>query len=196
MVHYFHISVNSPAVSTSFCRPDNLTQAWSRRGKPRGSYPQPCVPCMRSCSGVKVPRPGICGAEGPGKRQGVAVRWGLKEAWNAGAGRGTRTGYEVWYARDEWARHHKVLHPQLGRTVYIRRLGTEGVTAGDLRGVLDRTEGGGILPDRPAEVSRGHRRPGAGDAREAPHGRKAGPQRGGAVTRVGRRPERWTGVGA
>ena len=37
-----------------------------------------------------------------------------------------------------------------------------------------RTEGGAILPDRPAEVSRRHRRPGAGDAREAPQGRKAG----------------------
>jgi hypothetical protein len=68
------------------------------------------------------------------------------------------------------------------------------LTAGDLRGVLDRTEGGGILPDRPAEVSRGHSRLGAGDAREAPQGRKAGQQIGGAATRVGRRPERWTGV--
>ncbi|HEX9868872.1 MAG TPA: hypothetical protein VGC99_09815, partial [Candidatus Tectomicrobia bacterium] len=73
-----------------------------------------CVPCMRSGLGVKVPRPGSRGAEGHGKRQGVAVRWGLKAAWNAGAGRGTRTGEEVWYARDEWARHHKVLHPRRG----------------------------------------------------------------------------------
>jgi hypothetical protein len=29
-------------------------------------------------------------------------------------------------------------------------------TAGDLRGVLRRTEGGAILPDHTAEVSRGH----------------------------------------
>jgi hypothetical protein len=46
------------------------------------------------------------------KRKGVTVRWGLKEAWIAGAGRGTRTGYEVWHVRDEWARNHQVLHPQ------------------------------------------------------------------------------------
>ena len=67
------------------------------------------------------------GAEGPGKRQGVTARWGLKAAGNEGAGRGTRTGYEVWDARDEWARHHKVLHPQLGRALYIRRLGPDGM---------------------------------------------------------------------
>jgi hypothetical protein len=54
------------------------------------------------------------GAEGQGKRQGVTVRWGLKAAWNKGAGRGAPTGYEVWYARDEWARHYEVLHPEWG----------------------------------------------------------------------------------
>jgi hypothetical protein len=37
-----------------------------------------------------------------------------------------------------------------------------------------RTEGGVIPPDHLAEVSRGHSRPGAGEASEAPHGRKAG----------------------
>ena len=73
-----------------------------------------CVPCMRSCLGVQVSRPGVRGADGPGKRQGVTVRWGLQDAWNAGAGRGTRTGYEVWYSRGERARHRKALHPQLG----------------------------------------------------------------------------------
>jgi hypothetical protein len=72
------------------------------------------VRCMLSGLGVQVPHPGFRGAEGPGKRQGVTVRWGLKEAWNKGGGRGTRTGYEVWYARDEWARNHQVLHPQWG----------------------------------------------------------------------------------
>ena len=66
------------------------------------------------CLGVKVPCPGVRGAEEPGKGKGVTVRWGLKEAWNEGAGRGTRTGYEVWCARDEWARNHEVLHPQWG----------------------------------------------------------------------------------
>ena len=103
----------SGAVGTG--APSRPTSGWSRRGDPRGSGPA-CVPCMRSCLGVKVPGPGVRGAEGPGKRQGVAVRRGLKAAWNARAGRGTRTGYEVWYARDEWARDHKVLHPQAGRT--------------------------------------------------------------------------------
>jgi len=75
-------------------------------------WPWACVPCMWSCLGVKVPCPGIRGAEGQGKRKGVTVRWGLKEAWNEGAGRGTRTGYEVWYARGELARNSKALHPQ------------------------------------------------------------------------------------
>ena len=57
-----------------------------------------------------------------------------------------------------------------------------------------RTEGGVIPPDHLAEVSRGHSRPGAGEASEAPHGRKAGERIGQAATRVGRRPERWIGV--
>jgi hypothetical protein len=39
-----------------------------------------CVPCMRSCLGVKVSCPGVRGAEGQGKRKGVTARWGLKEA--------------------------------------------------------------------------------------------------------------------
>ena len=56
--------------------------------------------------------PGVRGAEGQGKRKGVTARWGLKDAWNEGAGRGTRTGYEVWYSRGERARDSKTLHPQ------------------------------------------------------------------------------------
>jgi hypothetical protein len=67
---------------------------------------------MLSCLGVNVPCPGVRGAEGPGKRQGVTVRWGLKDAWNERAGRGTRTRYEVRYSRDERARDREVLHPQ------------------------------------------------------------------------------------
>jgi hypothetical protein len=63
---------------------------------------------------VKVVCPGVRGAEGPGKRQGVTAGWGLKAAWNERAGRGTRTGYEVWYRRDEQARNSNVLHPQWG----------------------------------------------------------------------------------
>ena len=82
----------------------------------RGSC-RACVPCMRSCSGVKVTRPGIRGAEGQGKRKGVTARWGLKAAWNERAGRGTRTGYEVWYSRGERARNSKALHPQWGCAV-------------------------------------------------------------------------------
>jgi hypothetical protein len=37
-----------------------------------------------------------------------------------------------------------------------------------------RTEGGAIRAERPAEVSRGYSRPDAGEASEAPQGRKAG----------------------
>jgi hypothetical protein len=86
----------------------------TRHTEPRRSA-LACVPCMLSCSGVKVPRPGVRGAEGQGKRKGVTARWGLKEAWNERAGRGTRTRYEVWYRRGELARDRKALHPQ--RTV-------------------------------------------------------------------------------
>jgi hypothetical protein len=67
---------------------------------------------MLSRSGVKVPCPGVRGAEGQGKRKGVTARGRLKAAWNEGAGRGTRTRYEVWYRRDERARNREVLHPQ------------------------------------------------------------------------------------
>ena len=63
---------------------------------------------MLSCSGVKVPWPGVRGAEGQGKRKGVLARGRLKEAWNERAGRGTRTGYEVWYSRGERARDRQV----------------------------------------------------------------------------------------
>src|SRR5206468_3428288 len=73
-----------------------------------------CVPCLSYCSGVSVPCPGRRGAEGQAKRKGVTVRGGLKEAWSEGAGRRTGTGYEVWYAWDEWARNHEVLHPHGG----------------------------------------------------------------------------------
>ncbi|MDY6857245.1 MAG: hypothetical protein SWO11_21590 [Thermodesulfobacteriota bacterium] len=42
------------------------------------------------------------------------MRRGLEEAQSKSAGRRTGTGSEVWYIRDEWARDHKVLHPQRG----------------------------------------------------------------------------------
>jgi hypothetical protein len=89
----------------------------TRHTEPRRSA-LACVPCMLSCLGVKVPRPGVRGAEGQGKRKGVTARWGLKEAWNERAGRGTRTRYEVWYRRGELARDSKALHPQ--RTVLYK----------------------------------------------------------------------------
>jgi hypothetical protein len=49
------------------------------------SSPWACVPCMRSCSGVQVPCPGMRGAAGQGTRQGVCARRRLKAAWNATA---------------------------------------------------------------------------------------------------------------
>jgi hypothetical protein len=108
-------------------------KAVERTGKTLARFPSrsppACVPCMRSCVGVKVSCPGVRGAEGQGKRQGVTVRWGLKAAWNEGAGRGTRTGYEVWYRRGERARDSKALHPQVDCAGYIRRLCTDGRTA-------------------------------------------------------------------
>ena len=57
--------------------------------------------------------PGVRAAEGEEKGKGVTARWGLKDAWNEGAGRGTRTGYKVWSSRDERARDRKALHPQV-----------------------------------------------------------------------------------
>jgi hypothetical protein len=55
---------------------------------------------MLSCLGVKGPCPGVRGAAGHGKRQGLTARWGLEGAWSACAGRGTRTGsflFADWY---------------------------------------------------------------------------------------------------
>jgi hypothetical protein len=45
-----------------------------------------CRACHR-VSGVKVPVPGVSGAEGKEKGKGVIVRWGLKEAQSESAGR-------------------------------------------------------------------------------------------------------------
>ena len=78
------------------------------------------MPCMRSGSGVKVPRPGVRGAEGQGKRKGVTVRWGLKDAWNERAGRGTRTGYEVWYSRGE---RHATAKPSIHNGAVLDKSG-------------------------------------------------------------------------
>jgi hypothetical protein len=53
--------------------------------------------------------------------KGILAGGRLKAAWNEGAGRGARTGYEVWYRRDERAHDREVLHPHMGGAVYIRR---------------------------------------------------------------------------
>jgi hypothetical protein len=83
----------------------------------------------------------------------------------------------VWYTRDERARDREVLHPQ----------GVCVINPASTRGTFwvvpwescwlsrrTRTEGGEIRAERPAEVSRGHSKLDAGNAREAPQGRKAG----------------------
>ena len=99
----------------------------------------------------------------------------------------------MWYSRAERARARDVLQPPGG----VRE--PSGVDARNVRcltlGALPVVpvggpEGGGRCPERPLAVSRGERRPDAGQAREAPHGRQAGQPRGGAATRAGRRPER------
>lgn len=56
--------------------------------------------------------PGVSGAEGEEKGQGVAARWRRKEAEAKGAGRRTGTGEEGWGTWDEGAREHDVLHPR------------------------------------------------------------------------------------
>jgi hypothetical protein len=105
------------------------------------------------------------------------VRWGLEEAQSKRAGRRTGTGYEVWCTRDERARDREVLHPQ---GVYFinpaSMRGTFGVLPWEICWLSrrKRTEGGEIRAERPAEVSRGYSRPDAGEASEAPQGRKAG----------------------
>jgi hypothetical protein len=40
----------------------------------RAAQIRACVPCMLSCLGVQVSCPGVRGAEGQGKRQGVTAR--------------------------------------------------------------------------------------------------------------------------
>ena len=80
---------------------------------------QACRVCQAShrTIGVKVPEPGTGGAEGQEKGKGVTVRWGLKEAQSKSAGRGTRTGSEVWHVWDERARDREVLHSPMGRAL-------------------------------------------------------------------------------
>jgi hypothetical protein len=79
--------------------------------------------------------------------------------------------------------------------VGMKERGTAGKPGGNRENnahpvAMTRTKRGEISSDGPAEVSRGHRRPTAGKAREAPQGRQAGQPIGSAVTRAGRRPER------
>ena len=81
------------------------------------SDPSPVRRAWRTTSGVRVPGPGVRGAEGKEKGKGVAARRGLEEAQSKDAGRRTGTGYEVWYARDELARDSEVFRPRLGRAL-------------------------------------------------------------------------------
>ena len=46
------------------------------------------------------------------------MRRGLKEAQSKSAGRGTRTGSEVWHVRDERARDREVLHSPIWDVLY------------------------------------------------------------------------------
>jgi hypothetical protein len=61
------------------------------------SAPLSVARVCRACLGARRCKSSLQAreAEGEGKRQGVTVRWGLKEAWNEDAGRGTRTRYEA-----------------------------------------------------------------------------------------------------
>jgi hypothetical protein len=99
--------------------------------------------------------------------------------------------------RDAWARAHQVRQPRVGGAGDIRRLGTDRAVSDPGRSAggapARRPARGGLRADRQAGVRRGPSRPGAGEAREAPHGRQAGSRSGGAATRVGRRPERRAG---
>ncbi len=91
-----------------------------------------------------------------------------------GEGQGRHRGTRCGTTRDEQARDREVLQPQRGGLYksggYARNV--LGLTLGDLSAVP--TEGGGSRSDRPAEVSRGHRRSEAGEAREARQCRKGG----------------------
>lgn len=89
----------------------------------------------------------------------------------------------MWYTRDERARDREVLHPRRGvlykSGAYARNVLC--LTLGDLSAVPRGTEGGRSYSDRSAEVSRGRSRFAAGEASEAPQGRKAGERIGRAA---------------
>jgi hypothetical protein len=126
------------------------------RKKPRAAYPRPMCAGHVAVLGGGSPCPGVRGAEGQVKRKGVVVRRGLKEAWSACAGRGTRTGYEVWHARDERARHSTVLHPHWG---VLDKSGAcasmvPRLAPGGLPTVPRRTEEGASIPERHTGVRR------------------------------------------
>jgi hypothetical protein len=140
--------------------------------------------CKSSCQVFAAPK-------ARSRTRAPTVRWGLEEAHSKRAGRRTGTGDEVWCTRDERARDREVLHPQGVYVIHPASThGTCCVVPWEICWLSERTEGGSSRAERPADVSRGYSRPGAGEAREAPQGRKAGAQIGRAATRVGRRPER------
>src|SRR5262245_595041 len=93
----------------------NLARAWSRTLVRVGSMPSVCA-VHAVLLGGESPLSRYVWSRRTSEAPGRHRKGGLMEAWNEGAGRGTRTGYKVWDARVEGARDHKVLHPQLGRT--------------------------------------------------------------------------------
>jgi hypothetical protein len=93
--------------------------------------------CKRVCqawhrtSAVQVLVPGMRGAEGEAKGQGVHREVGLEEAQSKCAGRRTGAGEEVWYTRDERARDREVLHrPRVSGINPASTRGTFGVLPG------------------------------------------------------------------
>ena len=111
------------------------------------------------------------------------MRWGLKEAQSKSAGRGTRTGSEVWYTRDERARDREVLHLPTGGVLYkfgVYARNVLGLTPGDLSRALGfrvrkkLAEGEAIPSDREKEVCKGHSRRGTV---EGPNGTPRGSKR-------------------
>jgi hypothetical protein len=185
-------SARSP---TTVCGGGGLnTYQWHRADAvPRAAHTWRVCQAWHTTSEVQVLAPGIRGAEGEEKGKGIhrEVGSGGRPIHRRGATHRNRIGG---VAHPGQAGTCPRSPPSAGDVLY-----QSGVYARNIRCLtlgarpvvpIRGTEGGAIRSDRSAEVSRGHRRLAAGQAREAPHGRTAGPQRGRAATRVGRRPER------
>ena len=97
------------------------------------------------------------------------MRCCLKEVQSKDAGRRTGTGSEVWHDRDELARDSKVLHPHRvmlyksvptlrESKVYVSYPGRSAICRCQPLATDCTAEARAIVPDRMAEVSRGHSR--------------------------------------